>query len=35
LLLFALPFLGVGFLWFRVMMRKRQYRKSQLLKVSG
>jgi hypothetical protein len=35
LLLFSLPFLGVGFLWFRVMMRKRQYRKSQLLKVSG
>src|ERR1700685_3617608 len=35
LLLFLLPFLGVGFLWFRVMMRKRQYRKSQLQKVSG
>ena len=35
LLLFSLPFLGVGFLWFRVMMRKRQYRKSQLQKVSG
>jgi hypothetical protein len=35
LLLFSLPFLGVGFLWFHVMMRKRQYRKSQLQKVSG
>ena len=35
LLLFSLPFLGMGFLWFRVMMRKRQYRKSQLQKVSG
>jgi hypothetical protein len=35
LLLFSLPFLGVGFLWFRVKMRKRQYRKSQLQKVSG
>ena len=35
LLLFSLPFLGVGFLWFHVMMRKRQYRKSQLEKVPG
>jgi hypothetical protein len=35
LLLFALPFLGVGFLWFHVMMRKRQYRRSQLQKVSS
>jgi hypothetical protein len=35
LLLFSLPFLGVGFLWFHVMMRKRRYRKSQLQKVSG
>jgi hypothetical protein len=35
LLLFSLPFLGMGFLWFRVMMRKREYRKSQLQKVSG
>jgi hypothetical protein len=35
LLLFSLPFLGVGFLWFHVMMRKRKYRKSQLQKVAG
>jgi hypothetical protein len=35
LLMFSLPFLGVGFLWFHVMMRKRKYRKSQLQKVSG
>ena len=35
LLMFSLPFLGVGFLWFHVMMRKRKYRKSRLLKVSG
>jgi hypothetical protein len=35
LLLFSLPFLGVGFLWFHVMMRKRQYRRSQLQKVSS
>jgi hypothetical protein len=33
LLMFSLPFLGVGFLWFHVMMRKRKYRKSQLQKV--
>jgi len=31
--MFSLPFLGVGFLWFHVMMRKRKYRKSQLQKV--
>jgi hypothetical protein len=35
LLMFSLPFLGVGFLWFHVMMRKRKYRKSQLQKVSS
>jgi hypothetical protein len=35
LLMFSLPFLGVGFLWFHVMMRKRKYRKSQLQKVTG
>ncbi len=34
LLLFSLPFLGVGFLWFHVMMRKRKYRKSQQQKVT-
>ena len=33
LLMFSLPFLGVGFLWFHVMMRKRKYRKSQLQKL--
>jgi len=33
LLMFSLPFLGVGFLWFHVMMRKRKYRQSQLQKV--
>ena len=33
LLFFSLPFLGVGFLWFHVIMRKRKYRKSQLQKV--
>ena len=33
LLMFSLPFLGVGFLWFHVIMRKRKYRKSQLQKV--
>jgi hypothetical protein len=35
LLMFSLPFLGVGFLWFHVIMRKRKYRKSQLQKVSS
>ncbi|MGB7751203.1 MAG: hypothetical protein WCF88_06590 [Candidatus Acidiferrales bacterium] len=35
LLLFSLPFLGVGFLWFRVMMRKRKYRQSQLQKATS
>lgn len=30
LLLFSLPFLAVGFLWFRVMMRKHKYRNSGL-----
>lgn len=35
LLLFSLPFLGVGFLWFHVMMRKRKYQKSQLPRVSS
>ncbi len=35
LLLFSLPFLGVGFLWFRVMMRKRKYHRSQLQKVTS
>jgi hypothetical protein len=33
LLLFSLPFLGVGFLWFQVILRKRKYRNSQLQKV--
>jgi hypothetical protein len=33
LLMFSLPFLGVGFLWFQVIMRKRKYRNSQLQKV--
>src|ERR1700723_3634505 len=33
LLMVSLPFLGVGFLWFHVMMRKRKYRKSQLQKL--
>jgi hypothetical protein len=33
LLMFSLPFLGVGFLWFQVMMRKRKYRNSRLQKV--
>jgi hypothetical protein len=33
LLMFSLPFLGVGFLWFHVIMRKRKYRKSQLQKA--
>jgi hypothetical protein len=28
LLLFSLPFAGVGFLWFQIMMRKRRYRKA-------
>ena len=35
LLLFSLPFLGVGFLWFHVIMRKRKYRKGHLEKVSS
>lgn len=30
LLMFSLPFLGVGFLWFQVIMRKRKYRNSQV-----
>jgi len=33
LLMFSLPFLGVGFLWFQVIRRKRNYRKSQLQKA--
>jgi hypothetical protein len=33
LLMFSLPFLGVGFLWFHVMMRKRKYRKRELQKA--
>jgi hypothetical protein len=33
LLMFSLPFLGVGFLWFQVIRRKRKYRKGQLEKV--
>jgi hypothetical protein len=35
LLMFSLPFLGVGFLWFHVMMRKRKYRKSQMQEASS
>ena len=30
LLFFLLPFMGVGFLWFRAMTKKRGYRKQQL-----
>jgi hypothetical protein len=30
LLLYALPFLGVGFLWFRVALKRRTFRKGQL-----
>jgi hypothetical protein len=33
LLMFSLPFLGVGFLWFQVIRRRRRYRTSQLQKV--
>ena len=33
LLMFSLPFLGVGFLWFQVIRRRRKYRNSQLQKV--
>jgi hypothetical protein len=32
LLMFSLPFVGVGFLWFHAMRRKRMYRKAQLQK---
>jgi hypothetical protein len=35
LLMFSLPFLGVGFLWFHVMMRKRKYRKNQMQEASS
>jgi hypothetical protein len=33
LLLFSLPFLAVGFLWFQVMRRRRKYRKSEMQKA--
>jgi len=33
LLMFSLPFLGVGFLWIQVIRRRRKYRNSQLQKV--
>ena len=33
LLMFSLPFWGVGFLWFQVIRRRRKYRNSQLQKV--
>jgi len=35
LLMFSLPFLGVGFLWFQVIRRRRKYRNSQLQKALG